>query len=289
MARRRKTSPLEDFLDLIVMLPWWGGVTLAIVAFGVLHPIAAREVVPPTDPAQMSGMLVSSIWKTMATLGQYVLPVLCLAGAGVSAMRRSKRQSLVVGVVQGNAAAVLDGMSWREFEMLVGEAYRLQGYTVTETGGGGADGGVDLVLAKGGEKSLVQCKQWRAFKVGVEVVRELYGVMAATGATGGFVVTSGSFTEQAISFAEGRNVKLVDGPKLFGLIQQAQASVEVSQVIRTGRQEPHAAEAQSGLTPSCPKCSSPMVKRHAKRGANAGSQFWGCPSYPDCKGIRQIE
>ncbi len=40
--------------------------------------------------------------------------------------------------------SVLNGMSWREFEMLVGEAFRLGGYTVSETGGGGADGGVDL-------------------------------------------------------------------------------------------------------------------------------------------------
>src|SRR5437867_12974393 len=105
--------------------------------------------------------------------------------------------------------------------MLVGEAFRLQRYAVMETGRSGPDGGVDLVLTKGGEKFLVQCKQWKAFKVGVDVVRELYGVMAARGATGGFVVTSGRFTDDATAFASGRNVKLVDGPKLRGLIQQA--------------------------------------------------------------------
>ena len=44
------------------------------------------------------------------------------------------------------------------------------------------------------------------------VVRELYGVMAAKGAAGGFVVTTGSFTEEAVSFAIGRKVTLVDGP-----------------------------------------------------------------------------
>ena len=98
---------------------------------------------------------------------------------------------------------------------------------MVETGGGGADGGVDLVLTKpgkgGGEKFLVQCKQWRALNVGVDVVRELYGVMAARGATGGFVVTAGRLTDDAISFASGRNVVLVDGPKLVGLIRQAKA------------------------------------------------------------------
>jgi Restriction endonuclease len=112
-------------------------------------------------------------------------------------------------------------MSWQQFERLVGEAFRQQGYQVFETGGGGADGGVDLVLTRSGEKHLVQCKQWRAFKVGVDVVRELYGVMAAKGAAGGFVVTSGRFTDEAVAFAQGRNVRLLDGPKLHALLQQA--------------------------------------------------------------------
>ncbi|SVD29108.1 uncharacterized protein METZ01_LOCUS381962, partial [marine metagenome] len=28
-----------------------------------------------------------------------------------------------------------------------------------------------------------------------------------------------------------------------------------------------------------------MELRTAKRGWNAGGQFWGCPEFPDCKGI----
>lgn len=76
--------------------------------------------------------------------------------------------------------------------MLIGEFFRQQGYSVTETGGKGPDGGVDLELRKDGELHLVQCKQWQALKVSVKVVRELYGVMAAQGAAGGYVVTSGA-------------------------------------------------------------------------------------------------
>ncbi|MBU1776538.1 MAG: NERD domain-containing protein [Gammaproteobacteria bacterium] len=40
--------------------------------------------------------------------------------------------------------------------------------------------------------------------------------------------------------------------------------------------------------PICPLCNSPMVKRSAKRGANAGNQFWGCSRYPGCKGIVSV-
>jgi len=57
----------------------------------------------------------------------------------------------------------------------------MRGFSVAETGGGGSDGGIGLVLKKDNEIFLVQCKQWRAFKVSVNVVRELLGVMAAQG------------------------------------------------------------------------------------------------------------
>lgn len=36
--------------------------------------------------------------------------------------------------------------------------------------------------------------------------------------------------------------------------------------------------------PACPKCNKPMRLRTARKGANAGSQFWGCTGYPECKG-----
>ncbi len=42
-------------------------------------------------------------------------------------------------------------------------------------------------------------------------------------------------------------------------------------------------------SPICPKCSIPMVKRKATRGANAGKEFYGCPNYPKCREITQCE
>ena len=156
--------------------------------------------------------------------------------------------------------------------------------------GGGADGGVDLVLAWGNEKFLVQCKQWKAFKVGVDVVRELYGVMAAQGAAGGFVVTSGRFTADAAAFAQGRNVRLVDGAALHRLIGQARASMGASRSAGLGPRECAAARAvPAAAAPSCPVCAKTMVMRTAKRGANVGAALWGCVAYPTCRGTRQIE
>ena len=39
---------------------------------------------------------------------------------------------------------------------------------------------------------------------------------------------------------------------------------------------------------ACPVCSNAMIKRIAKRGANAGKAFWGCTSYPACRGTRPM-
>ena len=185
MARRKRTSTADDLLELVAMLPWWAGVLLALVSYFVLQNIASQPVVAPTQAGQMGTIVTQSIWKSLATVGQYFVPFICLLGAATSAWQRRERKNLVADVARSQATNALDGMSWREFEMLVGEGFRLQGYQVVETGGGGADGGIDLVLTKpgknGGEKFLVQCKQWRAYKVGVDVVRELYGVMAARG------------------------------------------------------------------------------------------------------------
>jgi restriction system protein len=167
-------------------------------------------------------------------------------------------------------------------------AFRLHGFRVAETGGGGADGGVDLVLTKGGEKFLVQCKQWKAYKVGVDTVRELYGVMAARGATGGFVVTSGTFSGDAQEFAQGRNVNLMDGARLFGLIRQAKDSLRSrsSEPTPDPSNEHPIPHAPAASMPACPRCGSTMVKRTAKKGQHAGDVFWGCSTYPACRGVR---
>jgi restriction system protein len=279
-------------MDLVAMLPWWVGVALALVSYLLLHHLASKPLLHVAQVGPQGSVLVQTLWVTLAGAGQYFVPFICLCGVGMSAWRRRTRSALINAVVQADAANAIDGLSWREFEMLVGEAFRLQGFQVLETGGGGADGGVDLVLGKpgsnGSEKFLVQCKQWRALKVGVDVARELYGVMAARGATGGFLVTSGRFTDEAIRFAAGRNLELIDGPKLCALIQKAKEARGTTQ--RSPLREPVNAHLEHSPAPSeptsCPICAKPMVRRTAKRGANSGNAFWGCTAYPACRGTR---
>lgn len=282
MARRRRQSIAEDVVDLVALLPWWAGVMLALGSYVVFHQLATPPKVVATQPGQVADLARQSIIAGLTTAGQYIAPFLCLVAALISFLRRRKREALVAGVVSSRTAEALHGMSWTEFELLVGESFRQQGYTVTEIGGGGADGGVDLLLKKGSETFLVQCKQWKATQVGVQVVRELFGVMVARGATGAFVVTSGGFSSDARAFAEGRNITLVDGRKLFGLIQHAKSSSAAMRTAPPVRQPAQPAQ----RAPDCPKCNAPMVRRTAQKGPSAGTQFWGCSRYPSCRGTR---
>lgn len=278
MARRKQNS-VEDVIEITSKLPWWVGVVLAVAAYVWLHSVAVSDVTAVVQPRKMADFVGQSLFKTLASVGQYLLPIAFLVGAAMSAFGRFKRRALHEQVSASPDRGALNAMSWQQFEALVGEAFRRKGYAVTETGGGGADGGIDLALKKEGETFLVQCKQWKAQKVGVTTVRELYGVMAAEGATGGFVVTSGVFTDEARAFSVGRNIELMDGKALHALIRG------VSVPARAAAASTAATPAGS---PACPVCQSAMVKRTAKRGANAGSAFWGCLQYPGCKGTRPV-
>lgn len=51
---------------------------------------------------------------------------------------------------------------------------------------------------------------------------------------------------------------------------------------------PGNAPARTSDVPPCPDCGRPMAKRTARRGANQGSSFWGCSTYPQCRGTREL-
>ena len=38
----------------------------------------------------------------------------------------------------------------------------------------------------------------------------------------------------------------------------------------------------------CPKCGSELILRVAKKGANAGNEFYGCSNYPTCRYTAQV-
>ncbi|WP_152226041.1 restriction endonuclease [Pseudomonas sp. SCB32] len=284
MARRRKTTAFEDLIFIASRLPWWSSLLIALGAWLILHPYAISK--PPTtvNPQQLADAMTGQVWRTFAMFLQYLIPAAFVLGAIGSIVGRAKRKKLAADVARATETGkTIDGISWREFEQLVSEVFRQKGFTVTETGGNGPDGGVDLILHMGSDKYLVQCKQWRAIKVGVTVIREFFGVMAAQGASGGFVVTSGTYTDDAKEFAKGRNIQLVDGE----LVRRWITGHTRAETQEKYRGEPFN-ESVLATVPACPICNAAMAKRTAKRGPNAGSEFWGCTRFPVCRGVRAM-
>ena len=275
MARSRRPSAFTDLLDIASKLPWKVSLALAAISLLALHLLAAAFAAPPaiTNVAQLGGVVIHQAIHVGAFFLQFVVPPAFLIGAAVSYFKRSRSVRLFEGTRTGPAVSSL---TWQQFESLVAEGFRQRGFTVTEKGGAAPDGGVDLILARGDERFLVQCKQWRAQQVPVTIVRELYGVMAAEQAAGGYVVTSGHFTQDAIAFADGRNIELIDGQTLPALLREPKNSAAISTIAPMTK-------VSITSTPACPRCNEPMVPRVAKRGANTRSEFWGCRRYPKCK------
>lgn len=79
---------------------------------------------------------------------------------------------------------------------------------------------------------------------------------------------------------------LLGAAALLSWVQQSKRS-SGSQPVSILNAEKH--QANTSAATSCPLCSSLMVRRDAKRGANAGKSFWGCTQYPRCKGTKAVD
>ena len=108
-------------------------------------------------------------------------------------------------------------LSGPEFEDLIADLFRRDGYHVTRTGGP-RDDGIDLVLMIGGSKDVVQCKPWRT-DLGSPVIREFYVATIHAGARQAFVVTTASFSQSARDFASGKPIVFIDGRYLLAWIR----------------------------------------------------------------------
>ena len=244
-------SPL---IDLLTELPWWVSVLVSGTAY-----VLMTYVLPSI---QTDNQVIASVFNALMLPAPFISGVILLAAPFAFFNSRRKAKQLDT---QRNIQTVRD-LHWRNFEELVAEAYRRLGYRVSE-GSYGADGGIDLELRKDGQHTFVQCKQWKTKKVGVNVVREMFGVLTAHQADYFIIISSGTFTQQAIEFSKGKPLALIDGPKLLALINDVQVLPQVT------IEKPKV----------CPICSGELITRTAKRSPNAGNTFLGCSNFPKCR------
>ena len=201
--RRRSRRSLHDAL---FELPWWINAAAAVfvyVCVGIGGPLLLSA-----SPA------TAELAATARACG-WVLAIVVLIPAPFSVYRRYRRGKLLEAHTD---LAAISSLHWQEFEKLVAEAFNRIGYVVSEAGGAAAEAGIDLIATAPGERILVQCKHWRAAMVGVSTVGELFELMMAEKATGGAVVTSGTFSEDALAFTTGKPIELIDGAQLEKLV-----------------------------------------------------------------------
>jgi restriction system protein len=218
---------LDRLSGLAVRLPWWGGLLSALAAYALLHPVAMLQMPAPMGMVDLAAAALGQLFVFLAQIGQYLLPLVFLVSAMRSGFDRWKRDDLRNSVALDTSASILRGLSWQDFELLVSDALRREGFEKVAVGTGASNGGKGLELTRNGRCYLVDCTDWRSWRAGATAVRKLHERMAMTGAHGGLAVTSGQFTPEAKHFAADKNIELVDGRHLKDLIcskpQAAQA------------------------------------------------------------------
>jgi len=202
------------------LFPWGVSIILAVMVY-----LSLKYWIPALT---MQTTFYAGIGKAAPWLAPFLAGFI-LIGAGIpvfSAWRKGRLPDKQKDPGGGRP------ISRPEFDELVREAYKRLGYSVTETGTGGAHGGVDLILTKNGEEIFVQCRHRKAEDIiGVNVVRELHEVVVAQGASGGIVICSGTFTPEALDFAAGKPMELIDGTALARMTE----SVKKGNIFNLGR------------------------------------------------------
>lgn len=277
MPRRRQSG-----LDALAALPWPIGILLGVAAYwGIRHGVALVSRTSGGPSAE--GMARGFEGNGLAPLAWLALAV-CWIGAAASFLQRRQRTRLLETRSDLDSIATLD---WRQFEQLVGEAFRRDGYSVEETGQGGADGGVDLVLRKGGRTTLVQCKRWRQRQVPVTTVREMWGLLAHCGADAVAIVCVGDYSPDARRFAARKAIRLITGQELVRMVHAARGPVSAAsggaERVEPVFEPKSVTHASAHEPPPCPTCSGPMAWRTNRQ---SGAAFWGCTNFPRCRGTR---
>jgi hypothetical protein len=165
----------------------------------------------------------------------------------------------------------LDRLEWRRFEELTQGYFEKTGWSARRSAVG-ADGGIDIFLEKTRPEkrvACVQCKQRSNEIIGVKYIREFYGVMVSEGIAEGYFVTTNTFSDDAIRFAQGKPLNLISGDDLLRRFSALAADHHESVVRHAFRGDFE--------TPTCPSCDVKMVLR------SGNSPFWGCGNYPRCK------
>ena len=313
--RDSDTSVFGEIVNALFTMPFWVGVTSSLFLFALMRwPLPwyvaslkaqeaaneAKNVVPVSGMLQPLSDIVSGL--SVPALGGFLLIV--FAGRIYAWMNKpAEPQSRNEESAQRNRSTTSQGspsavnqllnrdvslrdvgqLTWEEFELLLKQIFLKIGCEVTHTGSDTADGGIDLILTKEKQRTIVQCKHWQTRQVPVSVVREQLGLKLNHRAHDCMIVTSGRFTPDGIAFALQNGIILIDGDALTSLVRNPTDTTLTNVIANADARTPQTPAGSSG-SPSCPKCGAKMTKKTAREGKFEGQQFWACTQFPRCRG-----
>jgi restriction system protein len=212
---RRKDSGIP----MVSGLPWQAGIVLGLTSY-----VAVRYGLG-WCMSTFGGPIGQELGSTLAEGAYAPIAWLLLSACWLAALVSfldSRRRRHLMGMQNG--PGILRAMDWRQFEMLMTDAFRRQGYRVSGTGLGGVDGGYDFILHKDGLMTLVQCRQWRTNLVDVKFVREMYGLLVHHHADAVKIIAIGNYTDDAQRFVNGKPIELINGNALLAMVRNSQPS-----------------------------------------------------------------
>ena len=194
-----------------------------------------------------------------------------------------------------------------QFEDLVAILFKELGYEVHQTPYSN-DGGKDIILKKGNEKFLVECKRYSSSNtVDIKTMREFFGVVISEKASGGIFVTTSDFNKSAIEFSLKNKIELINHAKLISMLKEIYPEKYDSKIVRvmclecedivefdlassiikkecrkfhevinTIKKEEVSDEFFS-KSKICLRCGKQMKLRN-----HGYKKFWGCSDYPRC-------
>ena len=71
--------------------------------------------------------------------------------------------------------------------------------------------------------------------------------------------------------------------------QQIQEAITPEQESSPAIEAQPSSQNPPSTTPPCPKCGAEMARRTAKSGKHAGQVFWGCSTFPKCRGAMKFQ
>lgn len=115
----------------------------------------------------------------------------------------------------------LAGMHWREFSVLVKRMLREQRglRELIDPTEDAREPSSDFLLSDGPNQWLVSCKHGLAYRIGTAAVNELGAAARLAGAKGGVLLTEGRIERDGRGAAEKQAVEVLDGPRLWPLLQ----------------------------------------------------------------------